>query len=231
LKLGIVGDYSPKYPSQQATNEALIHSIEKTGIPIEYEWLPTASISERMDAITQTYSGFWIAPGSPESALGCMQIIQYCREQNVPLLGTCGGFQNILIEYARNKLMIEDAEHEERDPHSPKLFISQLACSLVGQQGEIIINHSSKVFGIYQAASTIEQFRCNYGLNPKYQSLIEESGLKIVGRDTIGEPRIIELPEHKFFIGTLFVPQLSSTYEAPHCLVNSFIEQVGKSIS
>jgi len=226
LKIGIVGDYSAQYPSQQATNEALIHAIEKAGIHIEYEWLPTASITVQMDVIIQSYSGFWIAPGVPESVSGVLQIIQYCREQNVPLLGTCGGFQNILIEYARNQLMIEDAEHGERDPNAPRLFISQLACSLVGQQGEVIINHSSKAFGIYQASSTIEHFRCNYGLNPDYQSLIEESGLKIVGRDINGEPRIIEIPEHKFFIGTLFVPQLSSTYEVPHCLVNSFIELV-----
>lgn len=228
MKIGIIGDYSPEYPSQKATNEALIHSSKKVGIHIEFQWIPTASIPEKIGAITRIYNGFWIAPGIPESITGVLEIIKYSREQNIPLLGTCGGFQNILIEYARNKLMIEDAEHEEQAPNASKLLISKLACSLVGQQGEIKINQSSKVIGIYQTPTAIEQFRCNYGLNTEYQTLIEKSGLKIVGTDNLGEPRIIELPEHKFFIGTLFVPQLSSTPETPHCLVNSFIEHASR---
>jgi CTP synthase (UTP-ammonia lyase) len=226
MKIGIIGEYNPAYPSQQATNDALIHSIEKLGIRIEHDWIPTASIPEQMDKIKKTYKGFWIAPGSPESVKGVLHIIQYAREHNISLLGTCGGFQNILIEYARNKLMIEEAEHEEQDPNASKLVISKLACSLVGQKGEIIIKNPSKVFGIYQKQIVIEQFRCNYGLNPEYQLQIDESGLRIVGADTQGKPRIIEIPEHKFFIGTLFVPQLSSTQETPHCLINSFIEHV-----
>jgi CTP synthase (UTP-ammonia lyase) len=226
MKIGIVGDYNPDYLSQQATNDALIHSSEKLGIRIEHEWIPTASIPEQMDEIIKTYKGFWIAPGSPESVDGVLHIIQYSREHNIPLLGTCGGFQNILIEYARNKLMITEAEHEEQDPNASILVISKLTCSLVGQKGEIIIKNPSKVFGIYQKPKVIEQFRCNYGLNPEYQTQIGESGLRIVGADTLGNPRIIEIPEHKFFIGTLFVPQLSSTQEYPHCLVNSIIEHI-----
>lgn len=228
MKIGIVGDYNQDSPSQKATNEAIIHSLKKNDIHIEYEWIPTLSISKQMEEITKNYGGFWIAPGSPESISGVLQVIQYSREQNIPLIGTCGGFQNILLEYARNKLMIEDAEHEEQNPNASKLFISKLTCSLVGQQGEITINNSSKVFGIYQKINVIEKFRCNYGLNPEYQMLIEESGLRVVGTDSLGKPRIIEIPEHKFFVGTLFVPQLSSTAEKPHCLISSFIEHVAR---
>jgi CTP synthase (UTP-ammonia lyase) len=226
MKIGIVGDYNLSYPSQQATNDALIHSSENLGIHINWDWIPTSLISEQMDKIINIYKGFWIAPGSPESVSGVLQIIQFSREHNIPLLGTCGGFQNMLIEYARNKLMIQDASHEEQDPNASKLVINKLTCSLVGQKGEIVIKNSSKVFGIYRKPNVIEQFRCNYGLNSEYQSQMDESGLRIVGADTQGNPRIIEIPEHKFFIGTLFVPQLSSTLESPHCLINSFIEHV-----
>ena len=226
MKIGIVGEYNPEYPSQRATNDALMHSFKKLGVRIENEWVPTASIPEQMDKIKKTYNGFWIAPGSPESVNGVLLIIQYARENNIPLLGTCGGFQNILIEYARNKLMIEEAGHEEHDPNASKLVINKLTCSLVGQKGEVIIKSHSKVSGIYQKSNVTEQFRCNYGLNSEYQTQIDESGLRIVGEDTQGRPRIIEIPELNFFIGTLFVPQLSSTQENPHCLVNSFIESL-----
>ncbi|MDQ0115610.1 CTP synthase C-terminal region-related (seleno)protein [Paenibacillus harenae] len=225
MKVGIVGDFSPEYPSQIATNNALMHSSRKLGVSVEYEWIPTATISKQMDTIKETYQGFWIGPGVPDSIDGVLSIIQYARENNVPLLGTCGGFQYIIMEYARNKMMLENAGHEERDPHSNQLIISKLACSLVGQKGEVIVKNSSRIFEIYQMENVIEQFRCNYGLSPEYEKQIHEAGLRIVGTDSMGNPRIIELPEHKFFIGTLFVPQLSSTLDSTHCIIDSFITQ------
>jgi CTP synthase (UTP-ammonia lyase) len=226
LKIGIVGDFNPAYPSQQATADACMHSIKRLGVQLEHDWIATASISEQLDTIAETYSGFWIAPGLPESADGVLQLIRYAREHNVPLLGTCGGFQNMIVEFAQNKLMMKAAGHEERNPEASELVISKLACSLVGQKGEVFIQSPSLAFDIYQTATAIEQFRCSYGLNPQYAAHIHEAGLKIVGTDAEGKPRMVELPEHKFFIGTLFVPQLSSTPDNPHCLVNSFIEHV-----
>jgi CTP synthase (UTP-ammonia lyase) len=223
LKVGIVGDFSPEYPSQISTNNALLHSARKLGLSVEYEWIPTATISKLMDTIKETYQGFWIGPGFPDSMEGVLSIVQFARENNVPLLGTCGGFQYIIMEYVRNKMMLENAGHEERDPHSNQLIISKLACSLVGQKGEVIVKKSSRIFEIYQVENVIEQFRCNYGLSPEYEKQIHEAGLRIVGTDSKGNPRIIELPEHKFFIGTLFVPQLSSTSDSTHCIVDEFI--------
>jgi CTP synthase (UTP-ammonia lyase) len=223
LKVGIVGDFSPEYPSQIATNNALMHSSGKLGVSVEYEWIPTATISKQIDTIKETYQGFWIGPGVPDSIDGVLSIIQFARENNVPLLGTCGGFQYIIMEYARNKMMLENAGHEERDPHSTQLVISKLACSLVGQKGEVIVKKPSKISEIYQVESVIEQFKCNYGLSPEYEKQIHEAGLRIVGTDSIGNPRIVEIPEHKLFIGTLFVPQLSSTSDFTHCIVDSFI--------
>lgn len=223
MKIGIVGDYNPGYPSQQATNEALTHSIKKNKAPMEYDWIPTASIPEQLDTIKKNYKGFWIAPGVPESVSGVLQIINYAREHNIPLIGTCGGFQNIILEYAKNKLRIDDADHEERNPDASRLVISKLTCSLVGQKGEVHIKSPSMVSNMYQKQTVIEQFRCSYGLNPEYEAPIHEAGLSIVGTDIEGRPRIVELQGHPFFIGTLFVPQLSSTEENPHCLIDSFI--------
>ena len=226
MKLGIVGDYNPEYLSQLATSNALMHSSKNLGTRIEHEWIPTATVHEQIDTIKKTYQGFWIAPGSPNSVDGVLSIIEYARENNMPLLGTCGGFQYIIMEYARNKLMMEKAGHEEQDPHSTQLIISKLTCSLVGQEGEIILKNPSRVFEIYQKTNIVEQFRCNYGLSPDYEAQINEAGLRIVGTDSMGRPRIIELPEHKFFVGTLFVPQLNSTLETPHCIVDSLIDLV-----
>ncbi|CAN7368344.1 hypothetical protein LJR153_002238 [Paenibacillus sp. LjRoot153] len=226
MKIGIVGDFRPEYPSQIATNDALLHSFRKLGVFIEYEWIPTATIIKQLNTIKEIFQGFWIGPGSPDSVDGVLSIIQFARENNIPLLGTCGGFQYIIMEYARNKMMLENAGHEERDPHANQIVISKLACSLVGQKGEVIVKKPSRIYDIYQVENVIEQFRCNYGLSSEYEKQIHEAGLRIVGTDYIGNPRMIELPDHKFFIGTLFVPQLSSTSNSTHCIVDSFISTV-----
>lgn len=228
MKVGIVGDFSPEYPSQTATNNAILHSSSKLGISFEYEWIPTATISKQMNAIKETYQGFWIGPGYPDSVEGVLTIIQFARENNVPLLGTCGGFQYIILEYAKNRMLLENEGHEERDPHTLQLIISKLACSLVGQKGNVIVNKNSRLFDIYQVENTNEQFRCNYGISPEYEQQIHEAGLRIVGTDSVGNPRAIEITEHKFFIGTLFVPQLSSTPDSTHCIVDTFLTSILK---
>ncbi|TVY01881.1 hypothetical protein [Paenibacillus cremeus] len=84
MKIGIVGDYHADYPSQRATNEALLHSIEKSEREIKFDWIPTSTITEQLDSIVKSYNGFWIAPGRPESAIGVLQIIKYAREANIP---------------------------------------------------------------------------------------------------------------------------------------------------
>ena len=78
------------------------------------------------------YSAIWVAPGSPYKNLEkTLEAIRYAWENGVPCLGTCGGVQHMIIEYARNILGYKDAQHAEYDPCASNLFISSLACSLV----------------------------------------------------------------------------------------------------
>lgn len=227
MKIGIIGEYNPRFKPHVATNDAINHSSKKLGASIQFDWISTKTALEQFKAITESYRGFWIAPGSPYShMIGALNIIKYCREYNIPLLGTCGGFQHIVIEYARNVLRIEDAEHAEYDPYASNLVVSKLLCSLVGQTLPINLEQDSKIYGIYQENKIKEQYYCNFGLNPVYRHQLHEAGLRTVGVDDNGETRIVELFGHRFFIGTLFVPQLQSTEEAPHCLITEFIKEV-----
>ncbi len=81
----------------------------------------------------------------------------------------------------------------------------------------------SRAFQVYGQAEVQERFYCNFGLNPAHQSEIEKAGLHSSGLDKNGEVRILELANHRFCIGTLFVPQMSSTPERPHPLVLSLV--------
>jgi CTP synthase (UTP-ammonia lyase) len=141
------------------------------------------------------------------------------------MLGTCGGFQLIVIEYARNVLGISDAEHAEYNPDAINLVINPLSCNIKGSPLRVeITDTESKAFHIYNTNYISESYYCNYGINPQFQSRINDAGLKISGTDTTGEVRIIELNDHPFFIATLFVPQVNSSAVAPNQLITVFLK-------
>lgn len=118
---------------------------------------------------------------------------------------------------------IRDAEHEETAPGAPTLFISKLACSLVGKTQAIKIVPSSYAHQAYGKKEVTEPFYCNYGLNPKFRDELGKGRLRITGVDLSGEARIVELSDHPFYVATLFVPQMFSKPESPHPLIVAYL--------
>jgi CTP synthase (UTP-ammonia lyase) len=121
-------------------------------------------------------------------------------------------------------LGLHDAAHEEAAPDGARLVISKLACSLVGQAQAIEIMPGTRTHRAYGKDTAVEQFRCSYGLNPLYREAIGSGPLRVVGIDANREVRIVELPAHRFYIATLFLPQLSSSPEEPHPLVLAYLK-------
>ena len=228
MKLAVIGDFNASFRPHVATNEAIEHTKKIMNLQVDTDWVSTDDIIDNFKSIIDTYVGYWIAPGSPyKSMTGALDIIKYARLNNIPTLGTCGGFQHMVIEFARNVLNIKDAEHAEYDPYASKLVVNPLSCSLAGQILEIaLIDKSSKVFQIFQTEKIDEKYYCNFGLNPEYQNELNDKGFKIVGTDALKEARILELINHPFFIATLFVPQDNSTFDKPHKLVTAFLTTV-----
>jgi CTP synthase (UTP-ammonia lyase) len=155
---------------------------------------------------------------------GALAAIGMARERNIPLLGTCGGFQHIVLEYARNVLGFADAEHEESAPEASRLFISRLACSLVGRTMDITLAPDSTLARIYGRTAIQEEYLCNFGVNPEYIDRLCAGPLKTAASDAEGLVRAVELTSHPFFIGTLFLPQHRSTATTPHPLVSAFLQ-------
>jgi CTP synthase (UTP-ammonia lyase) len=225
IRIGLIGDFKPDYQYHIATTDAIQHSADSLSIDVECTWLPTTKIERELDDSSfQSVDALWCAPGSPyESMEGALKAIQYAREKDIPYLGTCGGFQHTIIEYARNVLGFIGADHEETSPDSDTLFISKLTCSLKGKLGTVTLLKNSYVHDIYKMESIDEQFRCNYGINPKYLNEITKKNLAISGIGPEGEPRIIELHDRRFFVATLFLPQLTSSKGIPHPLINEYL--------
>lgn len=91
---------------------------------------------------------------------------------------------------------------------------------------DLTFKSGSRVAEIYGSTSAREEYYCNFGVDPDKVGLFTSSGLSISGSDSEGEVRVIELPDHAFYLGTLFVPQTKSTEQQPHPLVTAFLETV-----
>ncbi len=225
LTIGVIGDYLPDFPPHQATNLALEHAAAALPVELGVRWLGTTELVDIPPETLAQHDGLWCAPGSPYRSLtGALRAIRLARELDLPLLGTCGGFQHMVLEYARNVLGIEEAQHAEYDPYASELFISVLRCSLAGRSMSVRLLADSLAGELYGEAEVIEQYYCDFGLNPAHRGRLEDAGLRVVGTDQDGEARVIELPQQRFYLATLFVPQMSSRPNAPHPLVSALLK-------
>jgi CTP synthase (UTP-ammonia lyase) len=236
VRIGILGDFNTEFRSHHATNDCLQHAVKKLGISVESEWIPTPSLLDPdAQKKLEAFDGIWAAPGSPYKSFdGMLKGIQFARERDWPFLGTCGGFQYALIECARNVLNIKDADSAENNSGSKNIVIYPVACAvpdqakgapkLSGVVPEIRLRPGSYLQSFYGKDVVSEEFFCNFEVNPEFEWATMEAGFPVVARGAQGEIRAMESPTHRFFVATLFQPQLSSKSGKPHPLVLAFLQ-------
>lgn len=222
LQLGIVGDYDTTSLRHAATYAGLQHAGERLGLALRIKWLPTDAIAG--SAALAGLAGVFITTGSPYRSLeGALSAIEHARVRGIPLLGTCGGFQHVVHEHARHVLGLSDVDAGD-DSETGNPLITKLACSLVDQTMEVSLREGSRVQRMYGSMIARETYYCSYGLRREREAELERSGLRISGRDTESEPRVVERDDHPFFVASLFVPQIQSRPERPHPLLVAFVE-------
>jgi len=236
VRIGILGDFNLDARSHHATNDALQHAAAKLGIKLESQWLPTPTLLYADAQKTlEGFDGLWAAPGSPyQSMEGMLKGIEFARLRDWPFLGTCGGFQYALIECARNVLNMIDADTAENNSGSKNIIIYPVACAvpdrkkgmpkLSGVVPEIRLRPGSYLQSFYGKDKVKEEFFCDFEVNPEYEWAAIEAGFPVAARGAKGEIRAIESPTHRFFIATLYQPQLSSRKGHPHPLVMAFVQ-------
>ncbi|SDM32539.1 CTP synthase C-terminal region-related (seleno)protein [Allokutzneria albata] len=222
--IAVIGDHHPGYAPHETITDALRHVDAQHGTRTVSRWIATPDAQTLTTTDLAAYDGFWIAPGSPYRSIdGALRVIEHARLHDRPLLGTCGGFQHLVLEFARNVLGITDAAHAEYDPYASRLFVRALTCSLAGLTLEVRVLPNTLAARLYNDARAAETYHCDFGLAPEHIPQLQAGGLTVSGVDDTGEPRIIELPGRRFFLGTLFVPQTTSTAQRPHPLVEGFV--------
>ncbi|MBD3359825.1 MAG: CTP synthase [Candidatus Buchananbacteria bacterium] len=245
VKIGIAGKYFATGDFTLADSyisviEAIKHAGWANNVLPELIWLNTEEYEQNPGKIEELnkFSGI-IVPGGfgSRGVEGKIMAIQYCRENNIPYLGLCYGMQLATIEFARNVVGIEDVNSEEVNPNckNPVIHImpdqkKKVADKDMGGTMRLgaypcVLNETSKSFEAYGQKEISERHRHRYEFNNDYRQQMTEKGLLLAGLSPDENlVEIIEIPDHKFFVGTQFHPEFKSRPLKPHPLFREFIK-------
>jgi CTP synthase len=236
IRIALIG----KYVELQDAYKSILESLSQAAtyndrkLKIEYinsEFLTEENVAEKLTGI----DGVVICPGFGQRGIeGKFVGAKYTRTHNIPTFGICLGMQCMAIEFARNVLGYKDANSREMDEKTPHnvIDIMEEQKSITNLGGtmrlgayECIVKKGSKTFEAYGTDHIQERHRHRYEFNNDYKAEYEKAGMKCVGINPESDlVEIIEIPELKWYIGTQFHPEYSSTVLNPHPLFLSFIK-------
>ena len=206
VNIAIVGDRDDAITAHRAIPLALANAASALDVELSMAWLA----SDAVDSVARLlpYDAFWVAPGSPYRSLdGALRAITHARTSGRPFLGTCGGFQHAVLEFARHVLDWPDAMHAESHPGVGRPVIAELACSLVEARGSVSLAPGSHLARAYAGPTAPTVYRCRYGMNPEFRAALTAGPMRGVAEDEAGELRAVELDGHPFFVATLWQPE------------------------
>lgn len=219
-RVALVGDRSANVRAHARIPVIIESLLQRDGIALDAYWIATPEAGE---GDLGGFDAIWLTPGSPyASADGAIAAARAAREQRVPFLGTCGGFQHALLEYARNVCGLRTVQNAETSPEAGNQLIVPLECSLVGHEEAIMIAPGTLAARITGPGRRTERYNCAYGLNPEYLDALMHGGLRFSGFSDAGHVRVFELPGHPFFIGALFQPELQGDGTQSHPIIAAF---------
>jgi CTP synthase (UTP-ammonia lyase) len=222
-RIALVGDRSATVRAHTRIPMLLDALRERDLIDLDAYWIPTP---EAGDAdVLRGFDGVWMVPGSPyHSEAGAVAAARTVREHGIPFLGTCGGFQHAMLEFARDVCGVTAARHTEYGRDDGEAVVVELSCSLAGHEAAINLSPGSLVERLLGTSRTIERYHCSYGLNVGYVELLRAHGMRFTGVDDNGEVRVAELPGHPFYLATLFQPELAGDGSFAHPIIRGFAQ-------
>lgn len=235
LHIGLVG----KYDLQDAY-KSIIEALQQAGVyndrKVRCHFINSENITnENVAEMLQGMAGYVICPGFGQRGTeGKLIATRYCREQNLPTFGICLGMQMMVVEFARNVLGYADAnstelnsktKHNVIDIMEEQKNITNMGGTMRLGGYECAVKAGSRSREIYGSDVIRERHRHRYEFNSDFLAQYEEKGMKCVGTNPeSGLVEIVEIPTLKWFIGTQFHPEYSSTVLEPHPLFLDFVK-------
>ena len=237
IEIGIVGKYVELHDAYKSIVESLIHAGSENRCKININWIHSEKIkTNTINDLLSNLNGMIVAPGFGHRGMkGKILAAKYARENNVPYLGICLGMQVAVIEFARNVLKLEDADSSEMNPKTPHPVIDLMeeqkgitdfgGTMRLGAYECRIVEENSNVSKAYNKLTVHERHRHRYEFNDNYRELFINAGMIPTGINPETDlVEIIEIPEHKWFVGVQFHPEYRSTVLNPHPIFIDFIK-------
>jgi CTP synthase len=250
VTIGVVGKYVGLQDAYKSLTEALVHGGLANRVKVNIQWLdaelfehPEAEIAASLEPMHAI-----LVPGGfgERGSEGKIAAVHFARERAVPFFGICLGMQMACIEAARNQAGLSGAGSSEFGEAAEPIigliteWMSEEGLQKRSQGGDLggtmrlgayeaVLGGNSVVRSIYESAHISERHRHRYEVNVHYKEALEQGGLVFSGMSPDGElPEIVERPDHPWFIGVQFHPELKSKPFDPHPLFASFIEAAVK---
>ncbi|MCC7466828.1 MAG: CTP synthase, partial [Saprospiraceae bacterium] len=238
VKIGLIGKYNELPDAYKSIYEAFVHAGAVNECKVRVHPIHAEDLEGSYKDVSKTLSGLngiLVAPGFGERGIeGKLSAIRYARENNVPFFGICLGMQTACVEFARNVLGLKEAASTEVNPATPDPVIDMMEDQKnITQKGgtmrlgayECSIRKKSRAFEAYNSTIISERHRLRWEFNNKYLVDFEKAGLVASGTNPeTNLVEIVELPEHRWFVGVQFHPELKSTVENPHPLFVAFVK-------
>jgi len=235
VTVSVVGKYTHLRDAYKSIQEAITHGGVANGVNVKVEWVDSERIEmDGPEALLGSSHGILIPGGFGDRGTeGMVQAARYARERGVPFFGICLGMQCGVIEFARDVAGLSGADSSEFDPKTPHPVIGLLE----GQHGvtkkggtmrlgayRCVVTPGSHAAEAYAAPEVAERHRHRYEFNNDYLKRLEEKGLRVTGvYPELNLVEIVELPDHPWFVGVQFHPELRSRPDQPHPLFKGFI--------
>jgi CTP synthase len=235
VNIALVGKYVELQDAYKSIIESFIHAGAENEckvniVSIHSENINEGNVANRLKDI----HGVLVAPGFGDRGIeGKIEAIRYIRENNIPFFGICLGMQCAVVEYARNVLGHKTAHSAEmaKTKHAViDLMEDQKNVKLKGGTMRLgaykcKLEKGSKAYSAYGKANISERHRHRYEFNNSYLEEFNKAGMKTTGfNPDTGLVEVVEIPEHPWFVGVQFHPELKSTVDEPHPLFVRFVK-------
>ena len=236
VTIGLVGKYVELQDAYKSINEALFQAATVNDRKLNLKFIHSEKLNEgNVEETLRPMDGVVVAPGFGHRGIeGKFVALKWCRENDVPTFGICLGMQCMVIEFARNVLGMADANSTEMDTKTPynviDLMEEQKTISNMGGTMRLgaydcTLRPGSHAAQAYGKTEVSERHRHRFEFNNDYRQRFEQAGMQCVGENPATHlVEVVELPDHRWFIGTQYHPEYSSTVLSPNPIFVSFIK-------